>query len=136
MNEKGHSFLSFTRMPRSLISADWYLQQYRAADRSVLLSPEETFEMVCFTPDGNVFGTIPGIQFSAQYGADNSSISFGPVSLLIPESDNPGEASESREIIESIFTETRAYRIQNGTLEFSSGDGEVLMVMTEGPIWT
>ncbi|NLB00173.1 MAG: META domain-containing protein [Methanomicrobiales archaeon] len=135
MDEKGHSFLSFTRMPLSLISADWYPQQYRAADGFALLSPEETFEMVYFTPDGNVFGTIRGIQFSARYDADNSSISFGPVSLLIPESDDPGEASESRETIESIFRETRAYRVQNGTLEFSSGDGEALMVMTEGSIW-
>ena len=135
MDEKGHSFLSFTRMPLSLISADWYPQQYRAADGSVLLSPEETFEMVYFTPDGNVFGTIRGIQFTAQYDADNSSISFGPVAMLIAESDDPGEASESRETIESIFRDTRAYRIQNDTLEFSSGDGEVLMVMTEGSIW-
>ncbi|WOX56100.1 META domain-containing protein [Methanoculleus palmolei] len=134
MDEKGHSFLSFTRMPLSLISADWYPQQYRAADGSALLSPEETFEMVYFTPDGNVFGTIRGIQFAAQYDTDNSSISFGPVSLLISESDDPGEARESRETIESIFRETRTYRVQNGTLEFSSGDGEVLMVMAEGSI--
>jgi heat shock protein HslJ len=134
MDEKGHSFLSFTRMPLSLISVDWYPQQYRAADGSILLSPEETFEMVYFTPDGNVFGTIRGIQFTAQYDADNSSISFGPVSLLISESDDPGEANESRETIESIFREARAYQVQNGTLEFSSGDGDVLMVMTEGSI--
>ncbi|MCK9307434.1 MAG: META domain-containing protein, partial [Methanoculleus sp.] len=92
-------------------------------------------EMVYFTPDGNVFGTIRGIQFTAQYDADNSSISFGPVAMLISESDDPGEASESRETIESIFRETRAYRVQNGTLEFFSSDGEVLMVMTEGSIW-
>ena len=135
MNENGHSVMSFTRMPLSLISADWYPQQYRAADGSVLLPPEETFEMVYFTPDGNVFGTIRGIQFTAQYDADNSSISFGPVSLLIPESDDPGEVSESRETIESNFREARAYRVQNGTLELFSGDGEVLMVMTEGSIW-
>jgi heat shock protein HslJ len=135
MNENGHSVMSFTRMPLSLISADWYPQQYRAAAGSVLLPPEETFEMVYFTPDGNVFGTIRGIQFTAQYDADNSSISFGPVSLLIPESDDPGEVSESRETIESNFREARAYRVQNGTLELFSGDGEVLMVMTEGSIW-
>lgn len=132
-NENGHSIMSFTRMPPSLVSADWYPQQYRAADGSVLLPPEETFEMVYFTPDGNVFGTIRGIQFTAQYDADNSSISFGPVSLLIPESDDPGKASESREMIESIFREARTYLVQNGTLELSSGDGKPLVTMANMP---
>ena len=41
MNENGHSIMSFTRMPPSLVSVDWYLQQHRAADGPGLLTPED-----------------------------------------------------------------------------------------------
>ena len=133
MNENGHSILSFTRMSPSLVSPAWYPQQYRAADGSGLLPSTETYDAVIFMPDGMVVGTIHGIQFSALYDADNSSISFGPVAMLIAEGGGSG-ASESQKLIESTFGDARTYQVRNGTLELSSGGGESLMIMTDRPV--
>jgi hypothetical protein len=133
MNENGHSIMSFTRMPPSLVSVDWYLQQHRAADGPGLLTPEGTYDLILFMPDGMITGIIHGIQLFAQYDADDSSISFGPVAMLIAEDDDPGKASESREMIESMFGEARTYWVWNGTLELSSGDGKPLVTMANTP---
>jgi len=132
-NENGHSIMSFTRMPPSLVSADWYPQQYRAADGSGLLTPVGTYDLVIFMPDGMITGIIHGIQLFVLYDADDSSISFGPVAMLIAEDADPGKASESREMIESMFGEARTYWVWNGTLELSSGDGKPLVTMANTP---
>jgi hypothetical protein len=84
-------------------------------------------------PDGMITGIIHGIQLFVLYDADDSSISFGPVAMLIAEDADPGKASESREMIESIFREARTYLVQNGTLELSSGDGKPLVTMANMP---
>ncbi len=134
MNENGHSILSFTRISPSLVSPAWYPQQYRAADGSGLLTLLGTYDQVTFMPDGMVVGTIHGIQFFALYDSGDSSISFGPVAVLIAEDDDTGKTDESWRAIESVFAEARTYRIQNGTMELSSGDGDVLMIMTNEPV--
>ena len=53
--------------------------------------------------------------------------------MLIAEDDDPGKASESREMIESMFGEARTYWVWNGTLELPSGDGKPLVTMANTP---
>ena len=43
--------------------------------------------------------------------ADDSSISFGPVAMLIAEDDDPGKAGIT-EMIESMFGEARTYWVE------------------------
>jgi len=131
LNDDGHSILSFTKMPLSLIMTDWYPQQYQAVNGSGLLPLAETYDLVNFMPDGKVIGTIQEIPFSAQYDVDNSSISFGPFAMLITEDKDPRKMDESRRVIKSIFGEARTYQVHNGVLKMFSSDGETLMIMTK-----
>ncbi len=129
VNEGGHCILSFTRIPLPLVLTDWYPQKYRAANGSGFIPMMGAYDLITFMPEGKVVGTFQEIPFSATYDADNSSISFGPVAMLITEDDDPVNADDSKRAIELIFEEARTYMVRNGSLELSSGDGEVLLIM-------
>jgi heat shock protein HslJ len=122
-----------------LTSTPWAVEQILTSSGHGPVLPAST-PVVYFRPDGTVVGNYTVNTFKGPYTLKNRTLTMGPLASTHWQG-HDAEMKQDDEVRQALAAVT-SYHIQGGTLQFSSGSGQLLMTLTvaqqpvlAGPVW-
>ena len=132
----GIVILSYSDLPNELFFNDWYPVSYTINNNQENPIPDDSYPIMCFSPDGKVTGNLFNTSFIATYYADGENMKIDQIAISRTTSEGNLEKSDDELNLFSLLEKTSSYSIFENCLKiYDNNQTDILKCFNEPPIF-
>ena len=132
----GKVILSYSDLPNELFFNDWYPVSYTINNNQENPIPDDSYPIMCFSPDGKVTGNLFNTSFIATYYADGENMKIDQIAISRTTSEGNLEKSDDELNLFSLLEKTSSYSIFENCLKiYDNNQTDILKCFNEPPIF-